>query len=134
MPPAQLPLSLSLKSSTATFFVLLPPSANFSTLQSDLLTLLTDNATHLPPSLKTLPASHTSIKFGLPKDPADPKKSGFAPLDRTSYRNGTGTLSAAGIKDNTVMAFAIVQGDEDDWDGEFDVTWPTDDYYDSQGK
>ncbi|KAK6338747.1 hypothetical protein TWF696_009557 [Orbilia brochopaga] len=134
MPPAQPPLSLHLKSSTATFFIILPASANFATLQSELLALLTSNAAHLPPSLSTPPTSHTAIKIGLPKDPTDPRKSGFTPLDRASYRNGNGTLSATGIKDNTVIAFKIVEGDGDGWDGEFDVTYPSEDYDESQGK
>ncbi|EWC43580.1 hypothetical protein DRE_01467 [Drechslerella stenobrocha 248] len=133
MPPAQQPLSVVLKYSTASFFVLVPTAGTFSALQSTLLSLVTANAAHLPPSLTTnLPDTPQSLRFGVPKDPADPKKSGFVALDERSSR---GTLVAAGIKDNAVLAFAIVSpADEDSWDGEFDVQWPVDDYYDSQGK
>ncbi|KAF3925140.1 hypothetical protein ABW20_dc0101147 [Dactylellina cionopaga] len=129
MPPSTPPLSLLLKSSKSTFFLLLQPNTPFSELQSQLQTLLTSNVAHLPESLITPPSGPSSLKLGLPKDPADPKK-GFVTLDEATYKNGKGTITSAGIKDNSVVAFMVVN-DEGSWDGEFDVQWPADDYYDN---
>ncbi|KAF3912978.1 hypothetical protein AA313_de0206546 [Arthrobotrys entomopaga] len=131
MPPGAPPLSLLLKSSTATFFILIKPSSTFSDLQYTLFDLLKPNSDHLPQSLTSPPPSDpSSLKLGLPKDLSDPKK-GFVALDDSTFKKGKGTLASAGIKDNGVIAFMV---DEGNWDGEFEVQFPVDDYYDSQSQ
>ncbi|KAF3932691.1 hypothetical protein ABW19_dt0203103 [Dactylella cylindrospora] len=132
--PSQPPISLLLKSSTSTFFLILPstPSPTFSTLQSTLFSLLESNKPHLPDALRSnFPSSPEYLKLGLPKDSSDPKK-GFVALDNATFKNGKGTVGSAGIKDGQVLAFAVVDEGEDNWDGEFDVKWPVDEYYESQ--
>ncbi|KAJ6264603.1 hypothetical protein Dda_0752 [Drechslerella dactyloides] len=133
-PATEFNITLHLKSSTATLFLILPASATFETLQSNLHDLLTEAGSHLPPSLHNPPSSPSALRLGVPKDLEKPRESTFIPLDDAAYKNGKGTLHEAGLaKDSLILAFKIVE-DDSAWDGEFDVVWPRDDYTDSQDK
>ncbi|KAK6496890.1 hypothetical protein TWF481_001871 [Arthrobotrys musiformis] len=116
MPPTP-PLTITLKSHTTTIYLLLPPSTPLTTLQESLFETLTSTTQHLP---LTPPTSVSSLKLGLPKDSTTSTPT-FQLLDENV--RGKPTLSSLGIKDGSVLAFEVVEGE---WDGEFTVVWAGD--------
>lgn len=84
---------------------------------------LTSSASGSGSGSKTpLPSDAGRIEFAVPKDRLDPSK-GWKPLNAVQ---GTDTVAGKGIKDGSMVAFAI-RPDDGDGDGEdltFDVDFP----------
>ncbi|KAK6344706.1 hypothetical protein TWF718_006666 [Orbilia javanica] len=127
MPPPTPPLTITLKSHTTTVYLLLPPTTPLQALFEALFETLTSSTQHLP---LPAPASIASLKLGLPRDTTPPT---FQLLDESSLK-GKPTLTSVGIRDGSVLAFEVVDGGGDGWDGEFTVVWAADDEEMSQSQ
>jgi len=62
-------------------------------------------------------------------------------IPKDIWKGGKGTLASADVKDGGVIAFMVVNddgsdGDEEEgqWDGDFVVEWPVEEWGDSQGQ
>ncbi|KXJ96188.1 hypothetical protein Micbo1qcDRAFT_158407 [Microdochium bolleyi] len=121
-------LSLRFKHGTHTIFLFVDPQAPFSAAAEELLQILRSRyadgltTSTAPPRTTPLPSDASRIEFAVAKVPTDPGQ-GWKPLKVRGDSQETPVMK--GIKDNTVLAFAIRPEDADeDEDVDFEVEYP----------
>ena len=120
-------LSIRFKHGNHTIFLFVDATKPLSDAAAELLEILQErypdglNTSAAPPKKTPLPENPGRIEFAVPKDRLDPSK-GWKPLGPLQ---GADTAAAKGIKDGSIVAFAIRPEDEDDEEElAFEVDFP----------
>ena len=119
-------ISVRFKYGIHTIYLFVDALAPFSNITTELLELIQERyPAGLTPSVdseerREIPKD-ASLAYGMLKNPNDPSK-GWKKLN---IGDGESTPTKIGIKNNSLVAFAVVE-DEDD-EPEFEVDWPKED-------
>ncbi|KAF4963438.1 hypothetical protein FSARC_8535 [Fusarium sarcochroum] len=119
-------ISVRFKHGIHTIYLFIDALAPFSNVTAELLSVLSERyprglTTSLAPPKTTVVDADSTLAFGALKIPNDPS-GGWV---RLKTKNGESTPTKLGLKNNSLVAFAVVD-DEDD-DPEFEVEWPRED-------
>ena len=111
-----------------TIYLFVDSSAPFSNVTKELRELLRDRyptglTTSIAPLQKTIVSEDAQLVYGTLNSPNDPSR-GWKKLKVSG--NGSTTPIKAGIKNNGIVAFTIVE-DADEDKVIFEVEWPKDD-------
>lgn len=127
-------ISVRFKYGIHTIFLFIDSLAPFSSVTEDLLEVLRERypdgltkSSSLPDEKTSIPES-TTISYGVLRVPTDPSK-GWKALKLGE--DATNTPTKCGLKNNSIVAFAFDNSDDDDdaeeGDVVFEVEWPQED-------
>ncbi|KAL1866243.1 hypothetical protein VTK73DRAFT_4858 [Phialemonium thermophilum] len=126
--PDEVDITIRFKHGIHTIFLFVDPLSPFSQITADLLEVLRERypdgltASVAPPKTTPVPSEKDKkvrVAYAVMRNPNDPMQ-GLRPLD---VSDGD-TPVDKGIKDNSVLAFALLGPDADeDKDVQFDVVW-----------
>ncbi|KAF9770624.1 hypothetical protein IL306_011808 [Fusarium sp. DS 682] len=119
-------ISVRFKHGIHTIYLFIDALAPFSNASTELLNVVRERYPDgLTKSLdsrdKTVIDADSTLVFGALKNPNDPS----AGWVRLKTGDGEKTPTALGLKNNSLLAFAVVDGEDDD--PEFEVEWPKED-------
>ncbi|KAF4982979.1 hypothetical protein FZEAL_1499 [Fusarium zealandicum] len=119
-------ISVRFKHGIHTIYLFVDPLAPFSNVTAELVQILTERyprglTTSIDPPKTTVIPDDAQLVFGALSVPNDPS----AGWKTIRVGDGESTPDKLGLKNNSLVAFAVVD-DEDD-DPEFEVEWPKED-------
>ncbi|KAF4467688.1 hypothetical protein FALBO_5423 [Fusarium albosuccineum] len=119
-------ISVRFKHGIHTIYLFVDALAPFSNVTAELIELLTERyprglTTSIAPPKTTVISSDSQLAFGALNAPNDPS----AGWKKLKVGNGESTPTKLGLKNNSLIAFTVVD-DEDD-EPEFEVEWPKED-------
>ena len=120
-------ISVRFKHGIHTIYLFIDALGTMSAVTDELLKLLRERypsglTTSIAPPKKTTVPENTRLAYGVLSIPNDPTR-GWKKIKIGS--DGVFTPTKAGIKNNSIVAFAFVDEDEDeDAEVEFEVEWP----------
>ncbi|KAF5018466.1 hypothetical protein F66182_9563 [Fusarium sp. NRRL 66182] len=120
-------ISVRFKHGIHTIYLFIDALAPFSNVTAELISVLNERyprglTTSKAPPKTTVVDAESSLVYGALKTPSDPL-SGWIRLKTGS---GESTPTKLGLKNNSVIAFTVVDDEEDD-EPEFEVEWPIED-------
>ncbi|KAM0438505.1 hypothetical protein ACHAPT_001254 [Fusarium lateritium] len=119
-------ISVRFKHGIHTIYLFVDALAPFSNVTAELLEILTERypgglTTSIAPPKTTTVTDGTILVFGALKNPNDPS----AGWKKLKVGDGDSTPTKLGLKNNSLIAFAVVDDEEED--PEFEVEWPKED-------
>lgn len=124
-------ISIRFKHGIHTIYLFVDALAPFSSASHELLELLRERypsglTTSVAPPKRTLIEADSRLAYGVLNNPTDPSK-GWKRLQ--TGKNDENTPTKCGLKNNSILSFAVLKGDqpgEGDEDDEvvFEVEWP----------
>ncbi|KAF5672518.1 hypothetical protein FHETE_3652 [Fusarium heterosporum] len=119
-------ISVRFKHGIHTIYLFIDALAPFSNVTAELLTVLSERYPHglttsISPFRTTTVNADSTLAYGALKVPNDPS-AGWVKL---KTGNGESTPTKLGLKNNSLIAFTVLD-DEDD-EPEFEVEWPKED-------